>query len=310
MKSTSSIPESPSILQEPTASVRNTHGDYNQSRTEECCLLTAVQSELNATATTPDCRSDEAPSTFAPHRSSERSQENQKIHKPVIHERTNPTKTEIFKETEKGSALGVVREVNQECRKILIPQTDGYLQPVDPDNTQGAAINTDMPHVKAQAQSPKRPQPKPRVKSLTRRETGNLFQCKHSKLTGTLSDTPAESSPLHDTGATQHCASVNTADQSNHVIPKVRTRHVQQHGYQNKITAETPYQTSLRPLDGVKSPYTRVLSNTNWEVSRDRLALFERIGGGSFGQVWKGAVFDIAGDKEWSVVAVKMLKGN
>ena len=25
--------------------------------------------------------------------------------------------------------------------------------------------------------------------------------------------------------------------------------------------------------------------------------------------VWRGAVFDVAGDKEWSVVAVKMLKG-
>ncbi|KAJ7372084.1 hypothetical protein OS493_020508 [Desmophyllum pertusum] len=58
------------------------------------------------------------------------------------------------------------------------------------------------------------------------------------------------------------------------------------------------------------TPYARVNCNTNWEVSRDHLSLFERIGGGSFGQVWKGAAFDVAGAKGWSVVAVKMLKEN
>ena len=306
VESTSNIPKSPSILQEPPSSAIS-----NQSRKGECYLLTAVRSELNATATTPDCRSHEALSTFAPRRSSERSQKNQKIHKPVIHERTNPAKKKISMETEKGSALGVVREVNQKCRKILIPQTDGYLQPVDPDSTQGAAINTDMRHGKAQTKTPKGPQPKPRVESLRRGEAGNLFQRKRLKLTETLSDTPAESSPLHDTEAAQHCASVNPVDQPNQVIPDAITRHVDQHGYQNEITAKTPCQTSLRPPDGIKSPpYTRVLSNINWEVPGDQLSLFERIGGGSFGQVWRGAVFDIAGDKEWSVVAVKMLKGN
>ena len=298
-ESTLSIPESPTMLQELTASVRKTQGDCNESRTEELVLLRAVQSELNAT--TPDCH--EAPLTFAPRKNSERSQQNQKIHKPVIHERMNGM------ETEKVTALGIVREVNKECKKIQMPQTDGYLQPVDPDNMQGMAINTDMRHGKAQTQIPKRPQPKPRVKSLKRRETGNLFQCKHSTLTGTLSDTPAESNLLHDTAVAQHCPSVNPADQSNHVIPKTRTRHIQEHAYQNEISSTTPYQNALRPPDDIKSPYTRVLSNTNWEVSRDQLSLFERIGDGSFGQVWKGAVFDVAGDKEWSVVAVKMLKG-
>ena len=312
VESTSNIPESPSTLQEPPASVRNTQGNCNQSRKGECYLLTAVRSELNATATTPDCRSHEALSTFAPRRSSERSQKNQKIHKPVIHERKIPAKTKISgMETEKGSALGVVREVNQKCRKILIPQTDGYLQPVDPDNTQGASINTGVRHGKAQTKTPKRPQPKPRVESLRRGETANLRRCKHLKLTGTLSDTPTESSPIHDTEAAQHCASVNSVDQSNQVIPNAITRHVEQHGYQNEITAKAPCQTSLRLPDGIKSPpYTQLLSNINWEVPRDQVSLFERIGGGSFGQVWKGAVFDIAGDKEWSVVAVKMLKGN
>lgn len=306
VESAPSIPESQSIIQAPTASVRNTRGNYNQSRTGECLLLTAVQSDLNATA--PDCRCHEAPSTFAPHKSSERSEQNQKIHKPVIHERKGSAMKGIVIETGEVSALGGEREVNQECRKIQIPQTDSYLQPVDPDSIQGAAINTDMRCAKA----PKCPQPKPRIKSLKRRETGKLFQCRHSTLTGTLLDTPPESNPLHDTEAARHCASLNPADQSNRVIPKTKTRNVQEHGYQNEIASKTPYLNSLRPPGGIniQSPYTAVLSNTNWEVSRDQLSLIERIGGGSFGQVWKGAVFDVAGDKEWTVVAVKMLKGN
>ena len=302
---TLSIPESPSILQEPTVSVRNTQGDHSQSRTGECFLLTSVQSELGAA--TRDCRSHEPSSTFATHRSSDRSQQNQETHTPVIHERTNPAKKKIAMETEVISALVVTQEINQERRKIQIPQTHDYLRPVDNDNMQGASINTDMRH--GRAQTHERPQAKPRVKSLRRRETGNVFQCKHSTFTGTPSSlqTPTESNPLHDRETAQHRASANPAEQSNHVTPKT---HGQQHGYQNEISTATPYQNSLRPPDGIKSPYTSVLSNTNWEVSRDKLSLFERIGGGSFGQVWKGAVFDVAGDKEWSVVAVKMLKGN
>ena len=109
--------------------------------------------------------------------------------------------------------------------------------------------------------------------------------------------------------AAQHCARVNSSNQSNHFIPGARTPHAKQHGYQNEKFTGTPYQNSLRPAGSVESPYTRVLCNTNWEVPCDHLSLFERIGGGSFGQVWKGAVLDVAGAQGWSVVAVKMLKG-
>ena len=309
VESALSIPESPSIIQEQTAQVRNARVDYNQSRTRECFLLTAAPSELNATG--PDCRCHKAPSTFAPHKSSERSEQDQNIHKPVIHERKNVVKKGTVIEMGEVSALGVEQEVNQECSKIQIPQKDCYLQPVDPDNIQSVAINTDMGREKA----PKRPQPKPRIKRLKRRETGNLLQCRHSTcstLTGILLNAPADSNPLHDTEAAQHCASLNPADRSDRVIPKTRTCHIQEHGYQNEMTSKTPYLNSLRPAGGInsQSPYTPVLSNTNWEVSRDHLSLIERIGGGSFGQVWKGLVFDVAGNKEWSVVAVKMLKGN
>lgn len=189
---------------------------------------------------------------------------------------------------------------------------EGFLLTVVQSELSATLINTDMRHGRTQTETPKRTEPKPRVKSLRRREPGNLLKCKHSTFTETPSSlqTATESNPLHDREVAQHCPSVNPTDQSNRAIPKAINCHVQLHGYQNEITAETPHQNSLRPPEGMKSPYTRVLSNTNWEVSRDHLSLFERIGGGSFGQVWRGAVFDLAGDKEWSVVAVKMLKGN
>jgi len=49
--------------------------------------------------------------------------------------------------------------------------------------------------------------------------------------------------------------------------------------------------------------------NTNWELPCDHLSLFEKIGGGSSDEVWKGAAYDVIGAKDRSVVGVKMLKG-
>ena len=118
-----------------------------------------------------------------------------------------------------------------------------------------------------------------------------------------------KSNPLHGREALQQSARFNPPNQSNHLVPRARTHHTNQHGYQNEKSAATLHQNSLRPANSVETPYTRVLSNTNWEVPSDHLSLFEKIGGGSFGQVWKGAVLDMAGVQGWSIVAVKMLKG-
>ena len=118
-----------------------------------------------------------------------------------------------------------------------------------------------------------------------------------------------KTNPLHGREALQQSARLNPPNQSNHLVPGARTRHTKQHGYQNEKSTATLHQDSLRPANSVGTPYTRVLSNTNWEVPSDHLSLFEKIGGGSFGQVWKGAVLDMAGVQGWSIVAVKMLKG-
>ena len=108
-----------------------------------------------------------------------------------------------------------------------------------------------------------------------------------------------------------HCANVMSADHSNPLVPGARTRLGQTQcsplavgNRQNAIC-----QNAMQPTGSGESPYPRVLSTTNWEVPRDHLSLFKRIGGGSFGQVWKGSALDVAGAKGWSTVAVKMLKG-
>lgn len=126
---------------------------------------------------------------------------------------------------------------------------------------------------------------------------------------GQSSTDKLQNNPLNEREAPiQHYASVRPADQSNRLIsPEVGTR-IGHQSYQNDNNNNNKDRNTTTPYS-LESPYTQVLHNANWEVSRDHLSLFERIGGGSFGQVWKGAAFDVAGDKEWSVVAVKMLKG-
>ena len=58
-----------------------------------------------------------------------------------------------------------------------------------------------------------------------------------------------------------------------------------------------------------ESLYTPVQSSNDWEVPCESLKLFKKIGGGQFGQVWKGEAKDVGHTHGWSDVAVKMLKG-
>lgn len=318
-----SMPESSLALEQPTTSVRNIQEDCNHPRTAVCFVLTAVESEVKTR--TPDSTSQAAPSslrTFLPHRGSERSEQNQDINMAEIKTISSEEQNEIIM----GMNDGSVQQRNEGTRKLqalealgqnrIVTDTiqrsaysEDYLQPVDNTNPQVAIKSTDSSRLSpGKTQTLNRPQPKPRMK---KRDKSLPF--KHPTFTGTLSNLQftdmLQSNSLHDREAAQHCASVNPANQANHLIPGARTRHAKQHGYQNEKFTAAPYQNSSRPAGRVESPYTRVLCNTNWEVPRDHLSLFERIGGGSFGQVWKGAVLDVAGAQGWSIVAVKMLKG-
>ncbi|KAJ7372068.1 hypothetical protein OS493_020492 [Desmophyllum pertusum] len=285
----------------------NVQGDFNQPIPGECFVLTSFRPEMNAVTPGPGLP---APlRTFVLLGGSEGSEHNQDIHMSVIKRHTPEGENRVAMET------------NQAFQRVS--SSEDYLQPVDNDNLQAAAKNTDscrLCHRKAETLPPNCPQARPRVKILDKRETERLFQCKHSTFTGPLLSLQftdmLQENPLYrrETAEAQHCASVKSADKSNRLIPQTRTRHGQ-HTYQNDTCTTTadqdaanPSQSPLRPACNRDTPYARVNCNTNWEVSHDRLSLFERIGGGSFGQVWKGAAFDVAGAKGWSVVAVKMLK--
>ena len=323
-ESSLSTPQSSLTLEQPTKSVRNMQEEFDQPRTAECFVLTAIQTELKTKTleSTPQA----APSpwrTFLPHSGGERSEQNQDISVAEIKTISSEERNEIVMETNEGSvqqghegtrirtlqsldALGQNRVVTDTIQTR--DSSEDYLQPVD--NNKVANKSTDNSRLcpeKTQTLNC-RPQPKPRMKT-----TDKSLPFKHPTFTGTLSNLQftemLKPNMSHGREAAQQCARVNPPNQSNHLFPGARTSHAKRHGYQNDKLSATPYQNSLRPAGSVESPYTRVLCTTNWEVPKDHLSLFEEIGGGSFGQVWKGAVLDVAGAQGWSIVAVKMLKG-
>ena len=327
------MPESPLNLEQPATSLRTTPRVCNQPNIGACFALTTFRPEMNTK--TPRSATHEVPSSSSQF-VSERSEQNQDINMPVIKNPSSKQQNEIAIETnevtvdagtvcegaiqqrDKGKrdfpTLDIFRRNGKETDKFR-PVSEDYLQPVENNNLQSAVINTGSSKLcdgKAESLTHSRPQPKPRVKTLDKIGTDNFFQRKHSTFTGTLLSLQTtdmlESNPLCDREAAQQCTSVKPADQPNPLIPTARSRH-QLHGYQNDTLTTAPRRNALRPAGSVEPPYTRVLSDTNWEVPRDHLSLFERIGGGSFGQVWKGFALDVAGAKGWSVVAVKMLKG-
>ena len=212
-----------------------------------------------------------------------------------------------------------IQEINQETRAVRESETfrrnqfetgvchqnsnsENYLQPVDSANLQVMAQTSRFTCDRKAHTFQSRPRPKPRLKIMGKSVTES-FQHKDSSLT---------LPPLNT-----RCTDTRTrmAERSNCTSPRtIAFRGAT--GYQNDQCLKSFYQntvgktgSTLKPHSKVESPYTPVLSNTNWEVSCNHLTLFERIGGGSFGQVWKGAAWEVNGAKSWSVVAVKMLKG-
>ena len=315
------MPESSLSLEQSPKSIRNMLRNGNGPTTGECFEMSTA---------TPGSNSPEVSSSlntsFQP-RGSKTSELNQEIHIPVIRtpscEQMQNKVTMTTSETTTGLAAvndGAVLAENEETRKFqalgsfrskgtvvdtiqMVTTSEGYLQPVD---------NNNEPAVPGEARlfSPNHPRAKPRVKKLSTRDRKKDISMQH-KFTGRLDQSNTnklQNNPLYETEAPiQHCPCVRPVHRSNRLIsPAVGTR-IGHQSYQNCMNNNNDRSTTTP--HSVESPYMKVLQSTNWEVSRDHLTLFERIGGGSFGQVWRGAVFDVAGDKEWSVVAVKMLKG-
>ena len=237
---------------------------------------------------------------------------------PANSEGDNQVVMETSKRT--GAVMdGSIQEINQETRAVMESETfrrnqfetgvchqnsnsENYLQPVDSENLQVRAQTSRFTCDRKAHTFQSGPRPKPRLKIMGKSVTES-FQHKDSSL------------PLPPLNT--RCTDTRTrmAEGSNCTSPRTMSFRGTT-GYQNDQCLKSFYQntvgktgSTLKPHSKVESPYTPVLSNTNWEVSCNHLTLFERIGGGSFGQVWKGAAWEVNGTKSWSVVAVKMLKG-
>jgi len=297
-KSSSSMEESSLTLEQSPTHIRSMLGNGKEPRTGEC---------LEMSTTIPGSNSQEvfiSLNTFYPPRGSTKSERNQEIHIPVLRTPSREQRNKVTMTTDAATTVlgaisdGAVVAKNQETKKNealgsfrpkenvidtiqRVASSEGYLQLVDNNNLQAGISG------KARLFSLNHPQ----VNTGRQLE---LAQSNTDKLQNNL---------LYEREApAQHCSTVRPAHQSNRLISPAMADNNDNNNNNNNRSTTTPY--------SVESPYMKVLQSTNWEVSRDHLSLLERIGGGSFGQVWKGAVFDVAGDKEWSVVAVKMLKEN
>lgn len=266
-------------------------------------MLTSFRPGLQAI--TSDFKAHGQPSslrTFLPHRGGEEMS--------VIERNTfSHVENQVTMETDTTSVANeaAILKVNRDTRSVFETDTlrqnrvpndslqqmtcsEGYLQPVDNNNKAS-------PRLRDRKVQTLQPRPQPRLK-MRRRKTTDA----------------RTNNPPDEIANERHCACAKPADQSNHVNPQTGTFY-EVRGYQNDRSQMKPYQNttsqscSFQPPKSGESPYTRVHNNTNWELPPGHLSLFERIGGGSFGQVWKGAACDVIGAKGWSVVAVKMLKG-
>ena len=165
--------------------------------------------------------------------------------------------------------------------------SQGYLQPADSDSLTNSRT---------------------KLTKMARKET-KTSRCKETS----LDDPPLPFTSGIEIGCRQSVIP-RTPNQSFPVDPKKRTA-PRARDYQNERLPDTTYKNAViqgstyHSIPIGESQYAHIYCNANWEIPHDHLMLKKKIGGGSFGQVWKGKVSDITGAGERSVVAVKMLKG-
>ena len=323
-----SIPESSLASEQSPASVTNNQEDHNQPSVGVCFLLTSFRPSLNdipPAFTTHEQPT--SPKTFFLHMGSEGTSYNQDD-MSVINSSTPESENQVAIETNSpaavndvGSNVGIQIKTRSVMEADALTQNqvandsfqntqhfEDYLQPVDSENLQARNKNTAcLGDGKVQTLRP-RTQPKPRSKKKGKRETAE-HQRNNSTFSLQFTELRTRNLP-NEKKDDNHCAWAKATDQPNRINPQTR-RFYGAHCYQNGRFAMTSYQNTAvqSPSVNGKSPYTPVSYNTNWEIPSDNLSLFKRIGGGSFGQVWKGAGCDVNGAKGWSVVAIKMLKG-
>ena len=67
----------------------------------------------------------------------------------------------------------------------------------------------------------------------------------------------------------------------------------------------------VAPMEALYSEIDSLLfGDIEWEIPRSNLKVEKEIGNGSFGVVSRGFAFNLPGKSEWTVVAVKSIKGH
>ena len=88
--------------------------------------------------------------------------------------------------------------------------------------------------------------------------------------------------------------------------------------YQNPIAVKPERQSSNNTASGDSRTYTDPISEEymplhpsgrTWEINREQVKIIKVVGKGAFSRVAKATAWNINGNKEYTTVAVKMLKG-
>ena len=174
--------------------------------------------------------------------------------------------------------------------------SEGYLVPDDSDSV-------------SRARKKMQPRTGPRLKKTLKKEN-KTFQFQNSTFYF-----PSERSHFsEELEMAQHRVSPRNPDQLSR--SDLQTRALQgARNYENDQLQDATYENALihgsihHPVVLGESPYSHIYCNISWEIAQDHLSLEEKIGGGEFGQVWRGKLYDVTSTGKLLVVAVKMLQG-
>lgn len=211
----------------------------------------------------------------------------------VISAMNNHATVEVQEEITRDRKDNISQQVGTETSQQMF-DSEGYLVPDDSDSV-------------TRARKKMKPRTGPWLKKTLKKEN-KTFQFQNSTFY-----VPPERLHVSDgLEMAQHCASPRNPNQLFLTDLQTRTLHGSRN-YENDPLQDTEnaliHGSTDHPMVLGVSPYSHIYCNTSWEIPQDHLSLEEKIGGGEFGQVWRGKLYDVTSTGKWLVVAVKMLQG-
>ncbi|CAH3028068.1 unnamed protein product [Porites evermanni] len=212
----------------------------------------------------------------------------------VISAMNNHATVEVQEEITRDGKDNISQQVGTETSQQMF-DSEGYLVPDDSDSV-------------TRARKKMKPRTGPWLKKTLKKEN-KTFQFQNSTFY-----VPPERLHVSDgLEMAQHCASPRNPNQLFLTDLQTRTVHGSRN-YENDPLQDTEnaliHGSTDHPMVLGVSPYSHIYCNTSWEIPQDHLSLEEKIGGGEFGQVWRGKLYDVTSTGKWLVVAVKMLQAN